>query len=124
MTATASATRAYQQRSVLSATKEQLLVMLYEGCSRFLRQAAIAMRAGQYERSNERIQRGQAIIDELRMTLDMEQGGEIATNLRDIYLFCNSHLTSAVFKKNPDMVEEVARLMAELGETWDQLSNS
>jgi flagellar secretion chaperone FliS len=120
--ATATALQAYKQRSVLSATPEQLVVMLYEGAVRFLRQAAAGMREGRLDVSTQRVQRAGAILDELLSTLDLEQGGEIAANLRDLYLFCHRQINEAVVARDGVKLDEIAALLADLGDAWAQLA--
>ncbi len=87
---TASHSVAYKQQSILTATPGQLVVMLYDGCLRFLNQAAYAMRGGDVAESDARLTRAEAIIEELHATLDMEKGGVVASRLQGIYVFCSS----------------------------------
>jgi flagellar protein FliS len=116
------ARQAYAQSSVLTASREQLVVMLYDGAIRFLRQSAEAMRAGDREQSRNRMRRAEAIIDELNGTLDLSYG-EVPARLRSIYLFCKRHLIHANVTQEPEAIEAVVRLLAELREAWDQLAN-
>jgi flagellar protein FliS len=116
------ARQAYAESSVLTATPEQLVVMLYDGAIRFLRQSAEAMRAGQREQSRNRMSRAEAIIDELNSTLDMSYG-DLPARLRSIYLFCKRHLINANVNTDPEAIDTVARLLGELRESWDQLAN-
>ena len=113
---------AYKEQSILTATPGQLVVMLYDGCRRFLFQAAHAMRDGQHAEADARLCRAEAIIDELLTTLDLEQGGVIASRLQGIYVFCNRHLIEARFQRDPEMVEKVSELMGELRESWAQVA--
>ena len=64
----------------------------------------------------------EAIIDELLTTLDLEQGGVIASRLQGIYVFCNRHLIEARIQRDPEMVEKVSELMGELRESWAQVA--
>ncbi len=59
------APQAYKESAILTAPPERLVVMLYDGIRRFLYQATVAMREGNIEQSNNRMQRAEAIIDEL-----------------------------------------------------------
>lgn len=120
--ATAQQASAYRDSSVLTAPPERLVVMLYDGAHRFLFQAAHAMRSGDISLMNNRMQRAEAIIAELRQTLDFENGGEIATRLEAIYSFCQRHLLDARLKRDPALVEQVMKLLAELREAWDQVA--
>jgi flagellar secretion chaperone FliS len=113
---------AYKEQSILTATPGQLVVMLYDGCLRFLFQAAYAMRDGQHVEADSRLSRAEAIIDELLTTLDLEQGGVIASRLQGIYVFCNKQLIEARMQRDPEMIEKVSELLGELRESWAQVA--
>jgi flagellar protein FliS len=115
---------AYKEQSILTATPGQLVVMLYDGCLRFLFQAAHAMRDGDMAVSGNRLSRAEAIIDELLTTLDLEQGGEIASRLQGIYVFCSRHLMEARSERDADKIEKVSELLAELRESWAQVATA
>jgi flagellar protein FliS len=117
----ASANQAYTESSILTAPPERLVVMLYDGAIRFLTQAAFAARAGDRQQFGNRLRRGQAIIDELNLTLDMNQG-EISQQLRGIYLFCKRHLMEAHVHCDPKRVDRVIALLVELRESWQQVA--
>lgn len=117
-------TAAYRQQSVLTATPGQLVVMLYDGCLRFLHQAAYAMRDGDRLRSGDRLRRAEAIVGELLVTLDHEQGGEVAVRLQAIYVFARRQLMEARREQDPAKVDTVAELLGELRESWAQIAAS
>jgi flagellar secretion chaperone FliS len=119
LTPYAQAQQAYRDSAILTAPPERLLVMLYDGANRFLIQAATALRAGDLATMNDRLRRAEAIITELRQTLDMSQG-EVAGNLESIYSFCQRLLLEARLKRDPEKIEQVAKLLRELREAWDQ----
>jgi len=115
-------TGAYTESAVLTAPPGRLVVMLYDGAVRFLAQSAAAMRVGDRERSRDRMRRTEAILDELLLTLDMSYG-EIPLRLRSIYLFCKRELHEANVNVEPDRIDGVARLLADLRESWDTLAS-
>jgi flagellar protein FliS len=117
MSAYAPAPNVYRESAVLTATPEQLVVMLYDGANRFLTQSAIAMRDKRPALAGEKLRRAEAIIDELLATLDMSVG-QIAEQLQALYLFFKEHLMAARLEQNAGKVEEVARLMRELRSAW------
>ena len=121
---TASQTAAYRQQSILTATPGQLVVMLYDGCLRFLNQAAYALREGKVGEAGARLSRAEAIIDELLDTLDLEKGGVIASRLQGIYVFCNRHLIEARSARDPEMIEKVGELLGELRDAWAQVAGA
>ena len=117
----ASSPHAYRESSVLTASRERLVVMLYDGACRFLAQAATSMRAGDIGGTHVKLRRAEAIISYLQNTLDMEQG-DIPRNLLSIYLFCRRHLNRARVERDPKKVEEVIRLLGQLRDAWDAIS--
>jgi flagellar secretion chaperone FliS len=117
-------TAAYRQQSVMTATPGQLVVMLYDGCLRFLHQGAYAMREGTRLQAHNRLGRAEAIIDELLSTLDLEQGGVIASRLQGIYVFCSRHLLDARAARDPEMIDRVAELLGELRDSWAQVATA
>jgi len=123
MSAYAPAPNAYRESAVLTATPEQLVVMLYDGANRLLTQSAIAMRDGRAGLAGEKLRRAEAIIDELLATLDMSVG-EIAERLQALYLFFKEHLMSARLKQDAGKVDEVAGFMRELRSSWAAVSGA
>ena len=115
------APQSYQQNAVLTAPPGRLVVMLYDGAGRFRRRAALAMQNGDIAKTNEGLQRAEAIIDELLATLDYDRGGEIATSLRDLYLFCRRHLNDARVERDHEKIEQVVGLLAELRDAFAQI---
>jgi flagellar protein FliS len=115
-------TAAYRQQSVLTASPGQLVVMLYDGCLRFLHQTTFAMREQKWQQASARMSRAEAIITELLTTLDLEEGGQIASHLQGIYVFCLRHLAEARRDQDPEAVEKVADLLGELRESWAQIA--
>jgi flagellar protein FliS len=122
-TLAATTSDAYKQQSILTAPPGRLVVMLYDGCVRFLFQSAYAMREGNRKVAQERLRRAEAIIDELRITLDHDKGGQIAANLDALYGFSRSHLIKAWTEQDADKIDEVSRLMAELRDAWAQVAS-
>jgi flagellar secretion chaperone FliS len=117
----AAPTTAYKESAVLTAPPEQLVLMLYDGIHRFLFQATVAMRGGDFILTNAKLQRAEAIIDELIATLDHEQGGDIADRLNAIYLYARRTLGESRVEKSPDKIEHVQGLIRQLRESWAQI---
>ena len=110
--------QAYRDSAVLTASPEQLVVMLYDG--------ARALPAPGRGRTCARApgcplasgcSRAEAILDELLATLNMDTG-EIAERLQAIYVFCKRCLIEARIQRNPTKVTHVIRLLADLREAW------
>ncbi|HLH14252.1 MAG TPA: flagellar export chaperone FliS [Solirubrobacteraceae bacterium] len=110
---------AYRRGEVLAATPAQLVVLLYDGARRFLRQGASAMRDGEVERAHRALRRAERIVAHLDGTLDFEQG-EVAQRLHVLYGFCLRHLNDARMSLDAGKVEEVGELLGELRDAFNQ----
>jgi flagellar protein FliS len=123
MTPPTASPQAYRENTVLSATPEQLVVMLYDGAHRFLRLAGAAMRSGEIERTHNTLRRAEQILAHLDSVLDHEQGGPIAAQLHPIYRYCLAQLSRARFEQDPAKLEEVSNLLGELRESWAAIAH-
>ncbi len=108
----------YKETSVTTQSKGRLVVMLYDGAIKFMKLAIKELEAGNNEAKSQYINKALNIINELNAVLDINTGGEVAVNLRKLYLFMNRHLSEADMKRNPQMIREVISLMEELGQGW------
>jgi len=113
---------AYQDNAVTTQSRGRLIVLLYDGAIKFLKLAISELQAGNYEGKGKYIIKAQDIINELNAVLDMEAGGEIASNLRKLYIFMNERLSEANIKCDPQMIREVINLMEELNQSWKAIS--
>ncbi|MEZ4483765.1 MAG: flagellar export chaperone FliS [Syntrophotaleaceae bacterium] len=110
----------YQSTQVDTASREQILIMLYDGAIRFTRQAIHAMENGDRNGKMVGIQKAMAIIAEFRNTLDHKIGGEIAANLDALYAFMIQSLTQANLKNDPQPLKVVDDLLSDLRATWKE----
>lgn len=113
---------AYQNAAVTTQSKGRLIVLLYDGAIKFMKLAIKELEANNYEAKGRYIARAQNIINELNAVLDMDAGGEIATNLRRLYCFMNNRLSEANAKRDPQMIREVITLMDELNQSWKAIT--
>lgn len=111
--------QAYRQSAVLSASPGQLILELYDGARRFLRQAAEAMSERHVERAHNALRRAELIISHLNEVIDDEQG-EISQNLHAIYAIYLSELGEARVRQDPGKVEAVSRMLGQLRQAWQQ----
>ncbi len=89
---------AYQQTSVFTAAPEELTLMLYNGCLRFIKLARQAMKQNNLEAKNENIVKAQNIIQELSITLNREI--EISEQMSSIYDYIRRRLIDANVQNN------------------------
>ncbi len=109
---------AYQEHAVTTQSRGQIVVLLYEGAIKFLRQAIREMGAGNMIEKGRLINKATEIIIELSVSLNMEAGGEIAENLRALYTFMGEQLVRANYHRDPRMIEDVIELLEELLQGW------
>jgi flagellar protein FliS len=109
----------YAENEILTADPEKLVLLMYQGAIKFIRQARLAIAEKRVEDAHNTILRAYAIVAELMATLDKERGGEIATNLERCYEFMLSHLRSADAVKDDKLLYEVESLLVPLAETWE-----
>ena len=115
--------RAYQESAVLTASPGQLVVMLYDGIVRFLRQTDAAMGEQAVAHANDRLGKAEAIIDELLATLDMSQG-KVAENLEGIYVFWSKCLWEVRLERDREQLARVIAMVSNLREAWAQIAQS
>ena len=114
--------QAYRSSSVMTASPAQLVVMLYDGAGRFLRQAQIAAEEGAWRHASDRLDKADAIVDELLVTLDAEQGGQIAERLQGIYVFCKRLTIEARLERDVEKIRRTAKLLSDLREAWAEIA--
>ncbi|MBX3723865.1 MAG: flagellar export chaperone FliS [Turneriella sp.] len=112
----------YQANSVGTADQKQLIVMLYEGALRFIKEAEGHMASFKtYDKANTAILRAQDIFTELMVSLNLEAGGEIAQNLFNLYAYCKTQLLEANLEKKTDKLKPVKKVVSELAEAWKKI---
>ena len=110
----------YLRNQIESASKEQLLIMFYDGAIRFVNRAENAVRENNIEQRNYCINKASSIIAELSVTLDHQIGGQIAADLEALYDFMKRELIKANVKNSLAPLETVKTLLTDLSETWKQ----
>ena len=101
----------YQTQQVTTADKGRLLLMMYEGAIKFLRQSKSGLEAGDISKFCRFLSKGQAIIAELMNTLDFEKGGKIAKDLDRLYDFMLFYLTEANIHQDGARIEKTISLI-------------
>lgn len=110
----------YKTAQYSTASPEQLLLMLYEGAIKYARQAQKDMEERNVEAANNKLKKTEDIISELMISLNMDEGGEIAQNLYNLYDYMNRRLIQANIRKDPGLVDEVINLLTSLKESWEE----
>jgi flagellar protein FliS len=115
---------------VTDASPERLVQIMYE---EVITQLSIAQGCMERIRENmplhDVVTKGKAmgkairLINQLNITLDMERGGEIAANLRSLYVYMLARLTLANATNDATIVGEAATLSRKIKSGWDGIVN-
>jgi flagellar protein FliS len=108
----------YRKTQVATVDRGRLIVLLYEGAISFLIKAKTCLAEDDIPACASLINRAQDIIDELNASLNMELGGEIAANLRRLYLYMGDRLVRAKIRREDAPIDEVIRILTSLNEAW------
>ncbi len=108
----------YLRTKILTATPEQLQLMLYDGAIRFIDQGRAALEQKQFDRSYEALTRAQNILLELNCSLRPDVAPEMCRNLSALYTFLYLRLVEANISHDAASLEDAARLLRYQRETW------
>jgi flagellar protein FliS len=117
--------QSYRQVATQTASPGQLVLMLYEGAIRFLEKARLGFGCEDPLEFNQTIHnnllRAQAIISELNLSLNMEQGADFSANLRRLYDYMDHRLHEANQFKQEGGIVEVIRRLTILRDAWSEM---
>ncbi len=108
----------YLRTKVLTATPEQLQLMLYDGAIRFAEQARAALEQKNYEQSFNCLSRAQKIITELTASLRHELAPELCGKLAALYNFVYLKLVEANIEHKIGSLDEALGILRYQRETW------
>lgn len=101
----------YQTVQITTTDRGRLLLMMYEGAIKFLKQSRIGLEEKDIAKFCRFLGKGQAIIAELMNTLDFEKGGTIAHDLERLYDFMLFYLSEANLYRDGERVAKVINLL-------------
>ncbi len=114
----------YLENMVANANPVRLVIMLYEKAINCLENALelrdtedFDMQRSKYEEMGRALE----IISVLDAVLDMERGGEIAKNLREIYRSLMDELTYQMLKEDKERLKRVIKILRNLKSAWEEV---
>jgi len=110
----------YQKSSIETASREQILIMLYDGAIQFLNKAKVAMENKDHEAINNNLIGAQNIIQEFINSMDREVAPQLAENLISLYEYFLRRLVQANMKRQIEPIDEVLKYLKSLKATWEQ----
>lgn len=112
----------YRQNTITTQMPGQVIVLLYEGAIRFLKQAQRAVENQDYAQKGYSLGRAQDIIYELNASLNMDAGGEIAQNLRSLYTFIWIQLNRINLNNDSSMLKRLLGMLEQMAGAWKTIS--
>jgi flagellar protein FliS len=110
----------YKSTSIQSASREKLLLMMYEGAIKFTKRAIKATEDKKIAERCENIGRAFDIVMELNNTLDHKVGGDIAKNLEQLYMFITEQYTKANMTGSAEPLKASLKILETLYDGWLQ----
>ncbi len=108
----------YFEQKIMTASPEELTLMLYEGAIKFIKQAKLFNEENLIEKTSNAILRVEAIYSELRATLDTDY--EISNELDRLYEYVLYRLMEANIQKDNEILDEVLEMSIEFRDTWKE----
>jgi flagellar protein FliS len=111
--------KAYTEAQVSTTTNQkQLIVMAYDGILRFLNTAKTHIANRDIEAKYDMLLKARAIVEELAGTLNMEEGGEIAKNLWNLYVYFMQKIGEANLTNECSHIDDILPAVKSLREAW------
>ncbi len=113
--------QAYQKSKYETASPHKLILMLYDGAIRFAEKAIEEIEAKNIAESHQWLIKAQDVVYELISSLNEQEGGEMAQNLKRLYLYIIEQIVQANLKKEAAPVQEALHILRELRSAWEQI---
>jgi len=112
----------YRRTQIQTQTPMELVVMLYDGALRFVREASAAIGRRDIAARQVAVSRALDIVSELQSTLNMAEGGEIAASLDRLYAFITDRITDASLKQDAAPLADAEKVLLNLRSAWAELA--
>ena len=113
------AIHAYQKNAIMTASKAELTLMLYDGAIKFCNIALSGFENKDYEKINTNLKKAQAIITEFRATLDCKY--PVWEDFERVYDYIYRCLIDANIHKDEEKLQEALKYIREMRDTWKEV---
>jgi flagellar protein FliS len=113
--------KTYQKTQVTTASREKILLMLYEGAIRFVKHAQVAMQEKKIAEKGKYISKATAILSELMATLDFKVGGQLAIDLENLYVYMIDKLIEGNINNDVECLKSVENILRTLYTAWQDV---
>jgi len=108
----------YLRTKVLTASPEELHLMLYDGAIRFSEEAKSGLESGNLEQAHDALGRAQNIVLEMSSGLDHEVNPELCAKMSSLYNFIYRRLVEANLKREIPPIDDALKILNYQRETW------
>lgn len=109
----------YLRSKVMTASKAELTLMLYDGAIKFCNMAIMCIEKKDISGANTNIKKTEAIIEEFMATLNYKYA--VANDFKNVYEYIHERLVEANLKKDPEILNEVLEHLREMRDTWKEV---
>jgi flagellar protein FliS len=113
--------KAYLQTQVSTTSQGDILIMLYSGAIKYLRQAKERIAEKDFAKKGVLISKALDVIAELDQSLNNEKGGEVAQNLHQLYFYCSTRLLRANMNMDVSIIDEIIRILEGLKDAFEEI---
>ncbi len=114
----------YRKMDTAGKTMPRLLVEVYDGTVKFLRQAKDAYQKGDNNAGFESLEKVRTVMVHLYTTLDNDKGGEIAEKLGHLYAFIIGQIDLIEATKDEKVIDNCIEILNNIREGWEQLARN
>lgn len=109
------------QAGVEAASPHRLIQMLIDGALEKVARAKGCMQRGEIREKGQQVGWAISILEGLKSSLNKAEGGEIAQNLEDLYIYMERRLIEANRNNDTGLLDEVTGLLRQIKEAWDAI---
>lgn len=109
----------YLRSKVLTASKAELTLMLYDGAIKFCNMAIMCIEKKDIPGANTNIKKAEAIVEEFMATLNYKY--PVANDFKNVYEYIHERLVWGNLKKDPEILKEVLEHLREMRDTWKEV---
>jgi len=110
----------YQENSIFTANREELILILYNGAIKFINQGLESFAEGNWGTVGWNLVRAQKVVHYLDMCLNFDKGQDLAKKLDALYQFILSRLANGYMEKNREFVQDALGLLHTLRDAWQE----
>ena len=110
----------YKSTSIQSASREKLLLLMYEGAIKYTKRAIKAADEKKIAERCENIGRAYDVVMELNNTLDHKIGGSLASQLEQLYMYITEQYTKANLSGSVEPFKTSLKVLETLYDGWVQ----